>query len=239
MALELKLGERLEILRDDKRAVSTIEMITSKGRLVLSEPMCGTGTLPVKKGDKLYLYIFRESGMLTCAVTAEKIFKDRGLIFIEVEIRSKISRYQRRDFVRFDTLLPMSVLPIKGVENLNMLDDKAVVKAIVDRKLKGLFKDEDRIGGFTLDISGGGMRFFAKQMLEYGSAADCEVFLDDGNKISAAGRIVRCERDLYEGKFIMGAKFIGIADSLRDKIIKYIFAEQLKRRQAAKRLKDG
>ncbi|MDR0324703.1 MAG: PilZ domain-containing protein [Oscillospiraceae bacterium] len=236
--IELKLGERLEILREEKRAVSVIEMITTAGRLVISEPMSGTNRLPVKKDDKLSLYIFRESGMLTCTVTAENIFKERGLVFIEVEIRSKISRYQRRDFVRFDTLLPVSVWPLAGVPNADRLSDAEAVALLADRKLSGAANKDGMIGGFTLDISGGGLRYFSKEMMELGAVGSCEVFLDDGNRVSAAMRIVRCERDLYEGKYIMGAKFIGIEESLRNRIIKYIFAEQLKRRQQEKRLSE-
>ena len=235
---DLKLGERLELIRDDKRAVSVIETITPQGRLILSEPMCGTNRLPVRKDDKLSLYIFRDSGMLTCAVTIEEIIKERGLLFIEVEIRSKISRYQRRDFVRFDTLLPVSVMPLTGVENQENLSDKEAVNLLVDRKLSGHVAEEDMIGGFTLDISGGGLRFFSKDKLESGAVAWCEVFLTDADRVTAEMRIVRCERDLYEGKNIMGAKFIGIEEALRNRIIKYIFSEQLKRRQEARRLRD-
>jgi|GEM_PF-2363255 len=238
MTFELKPGERLEVLRDDKRAVSVIEMITKSGRLVISEPMIGSGRLPVKANDKLSLYIYRESGMLSCTVTAEKFYKERGLTLIEVEIRSKLSRYQRRDFVRFDALLPVSVWPLPGVEDPERMSDKEAVQIIADRRIKGTAAESELIGGFTLDLSGGGMRFFAGKMLDLHSIADCEVFLDDGERIVAVARIIRCERDLYEGKVIMGAKFIGIADHLRERVIKYIFSEQLKRRQAARRLRD-
>jgi c-di-GMP-binding flagellar brake protein YcgR len=236
MAFELKPGERLEVLREDKRAVSVIEMITAGGRLVISEPMVGLGRLPVKLHDKLNLYIYRDSGMLSCAVTAEKFLKERGMTFIEVEIRSKLSRYQRRDFVRFDTLLPVFIDPLTGVENAGGMSDTEAVRLVGDRKLSGTAAGEEALGGFTLDISGGGMRFFLNRMLELGSVAGCEILLDDANRITATMRVIRCERDLHEGQNIMGARFIGIQEGLRERIIKYIFAEQLKRRQMARRL---
>jgi c-di-GMP-binding flagellar brake protein YcgR len=37
----------------------------------------------------------------------------------------------------------------------------------------------------------------------------------------------------------MGARFIGIEEALRNRIIKYIFGEQLKRRQEARRTAAG
>jgi c-di-GMP-binding flagellar brake protein YcgR len=213
-----------------------IEMITPEGRLVISAPMRGTGHLPVRVGDVMSLYIFRDSGMLTCTVTAEDIFEDRGLKYIEVEIRSKISRYQRRDFVRFETLLPVSVWPLNGVGDPDSLSDKEAVQLLIDRRMKDVPEEDEILNGFTLDISGGGLRFFGKRMIEHGTLGTCEVFLTDDDKVTAQARIVRCEHDQFEGKSIMGAKFIGIAEPLRDKIIKYIFEEQLKRRRAAQRV---
>jgi c-di-GMP-binding flagellar brake protein YcgR len=234
----IKLGDRVEVLRDDRRAVSTVEAITPAGRLIISEPMSGTNLLPLHKGDKLDVFVLQGSGMLNFVVTAEEFIKERGLRFVEVEIRSKITRLQRRDFVRLDTHLPLSIIPLPDAEQSKSLSDNEAVSIVTDRRMSGQVTEEEIIGAITLDISGGGIRFFAKNKMEIESVADCEVLLDDGDKVSATIRIILCERDKHEGNVIMRARFIGISEPLRDKIIKYIFAEQLKRRRAAKRLSD-
>jgi c-di-GMP-binding flagellar brake protein YcgR len=236
---KLELGERLEVQREDRRAVSAIEMITPEGRIVISEPMSGTNRLPVYKGDKLGIFVIRGGGMLSFTVTAEEVVRERGLTFIEVEIRSKITRLQRREFVRFETLLPISVIPLSDAKQGKDLSDREAVAAVTDRRLSGMTKEDEIIGGFTLDISGGGLRFFCKRILEVGTVVCCEVLLDDGDKVSATARIIRNERNLHEGNVIMGARFIGISEPLREKLIKYIFSEQLKRRREAKRLQNG
>jgi c-di-GMP-binding flagellar brake protein YcgR len=235
MAVELRPGERLEVLREERRGVSVIEMISKNGRLVISEPMIGSGRIPVKKHDKLHLCIYRDSGMLSCVVTAEDFIKEGDLTLIEVEIRSKLSRYQRRDFVRFDALLPVRVFLLRDVENQQTLTDTEAVGLVSERMIAGLIDDRDAIEGITLDISGGGMRFVLPIMLEYESIMRCEVLLDNESKVSATSRIIRCERDLYEGQNIMGARFIGIEEMLRERVIKFIFAEQLKRRRSSGR----
>ena len=236
MGLDIKLGERLEVVVDDRRAVSVIEAIKPNGRLVISEPMCGTSRPSISRGDRLGIYIFRGTSMLSCTVSAEDFIEDGGLRFVELEIRSKLTRIQRRDFVRFDTLLPLMLVPL---ENSSELSDNEAVSIVADRRMSGSVTEEQMLGGFTLDISGGGMRFFCKKTLPLNSAADCEVLLDIGERVTAVGRIVRCEQDLHQGHPIMGMKFIGIAGTLREGIIKYIFAEQLRRRQEAKRLAEG
>jgi c-di-GMP-binding flagellar brake protein YcgR len=200
--------------------------------------MMGTNLLPVYKGDKLNLTFFQGSGMFNFTVTVEDIIKERGLTYLEVEIRSEISRLQRRDFVRLDTILPIAITPLPDVEHGKGLSDTEAVGIITDRRLAGDISEDEVVGGFTLDISAGGVRFFCKKPMEINSVADCDVFLEDGDKITASIRMILCERDLHEGNVVMRARFIGIAESLRDKIIKHIFAEQLKRRRAEKRLQD-
>ncbi|MCL2002670.1 MAG: PilZ domain-containing protein [Oscillospiraceae bacterium] len=228
---ELKLGERLEVIREDRRGVSKIETITPNGRLIISEPLYGLGRLPVKKKDLLTLCVFRETGILSFTVTAEKIIEDNNLTFIEVELRSKIVRHQRRNFVRFDTTLPMTVKPLY-TKSSESLGDKEAVGLLTARRLSGeSIPKEETLACTTLDISGGGARFFSKTELLLGIPADCELRLSDGFLVEASMRVVRVEYERHEGKSVMGAKFIGIQEALRERLIKYIFAEQLKQRR--------
>jgi c-di-GMP-binding flagellar brake protein YcgR len=230
MSVELKLGERLEVLREEKRAASVIEMITPQGRLVISEPMHGLGRLPVKKNDMLNMSVFRGSGILSFTATAERVFTERGLTFIEVEIRSKVSRHQRRNYVRFDTMLPMTALPLYTA-NAEHLSDKEAVGMLAARRLAGTPNSEDILSCTTLDISGGGVQFICKIELPRGTISDCGILLKDGTKAEASMRVLRSEYDLNEKQYTMCAKFIGIQETLRERIIKYIFNEQLRQRR--------
>jgi c-di-GMP-binding flagellar brake protein YcgR len=232
---DLKLGDRLEVFKDDKRAASMIETITPGGRLVISEPMYGLGRLPVKNNDLLTISVFRETGLLSFTATAEKIYYDNNLTFIEIEIRSKVTRNQRRDYVRFETMLKMIVKPLYR-SGSDMIGDKEAVGLLATRRISGEVIDADGIlSCMTLDISGGGARFFGRKELPRGTVADCEIILSDGGKIDACIRIIRNEQERHNGSVIMGARFIGIQEVLRERIIKYIFAEQLRQRKKANR----
>jgi c-di-GMP-binding flagellar brake protein YcgR len=227
---ELRLGDRLEVLWDDRRAASMIETITPEGRLIISEPMYGLGRLPVKKNNVLVLSVFRETGVLSFTVTAERIIQEGELTLIEVQIRSKVSRHQRRNYVRFETTLPMTAIPLYKA-NEDQISDREAVGLLTARRLAEKPRKEDILAGTTLDISGGGTRFSCTKELLRGAVADCEINLTDGSKITASIRILRVEHERHEGKSVMGAKFIGIQEVLREQIIKYIFAEQLRKRR--------
>jgi c-di-GMP-binding flagellar brake protein YcgR len=227
---DLKPGERLEVLREEKRGVSDVQALTAGGRLVISEPVHGEGRLPVNEGDLLRLFYCRPFGLLSCTVTAERIYQEDGVPLIEAEIRSQIRRQQRREFVRFETALPVSVIPLAEITESE--DDHSDALLIADRKLAGPMWEDMTVKGFTWDISGGGLRFTVGQKLSPGTLAACTVDLGDGNPVDAGIRVIRCEDDMEDRRrFIISAKFIGIDDSQRGKIIRYIFDEQSRRKR--------
>lgn len=236
--LNLRLGDRLEVLMGDKRAVAVVEETTPKGRLIITAPLSGTSRVLLSKREKLNVFAFQGSGILNFSVTVEGFSKENGMDYVEVEVCSKVNRLQRRDFVRYDTLLPITIVPLIDGEAGRELSDNAAVTAVADQRLSGKAEEEEKLSGFTLDISGGGLRFFCKKTFEMDSVFDCDVYLDDGDKISASMRIMRVEHEKYDGNTIMGARFIGIADTLRERLIKYIFNEQLKKRRTERRGRD-
>ncbi len=227
---DMKLGERLEVLRGEKRGVSDIQAFTTAGRVVISEPMHGEGILPVKEGDMLRLFYYRPFGMLSCIVTAERVYEERELTLIETELRSQVTRYQRREFVRFDAILPVRILPLVTAIESDGLDEETVTRLLADRTLTEPLRGEDALKGVTLDISGGGLRFICGQKIEVGTLAACAVFLTDKISVDANIRIVRSETD-PEDRATASAKFIGMDDDRRGKIIRYIFEEQSRRKK--------
>ncbi len=216
---DLKLGERLEVLRGDRHGVSNIQAFTKSGQVIISEPMHREAYLSVQEGDLLNLFYYRPFGMLSCVVTAERVYRDAELGLIETEIRSQISRHQRREFVRFETLLPVTVVPLVASAETNGINEDMAVRLLTDRLLTEAH--ENALEGITLDISGGGLRFTCPKKLIPGTLAACIVSLNDTESVCANIRAVRSEAGL-DGQFIIGAKFVGISDSRRGKIIRYI-----------------
>jgi len=68
-----------------------------------------------------------------------------------------------------------------------------------------------------------------KERIETGELLECELFLNDFNKVSFLGRVVRLteydsKNDVY--KYEIGVKFEKIEERDRERIIGYIFQEQ-------------
>jgi len=86
-------------------------------------------------------------------------------------------------------------------------------------------------GAFTpamvADISGGGIGLIVGQMIKKDIVVDLEMVLPDGHVAYAIGKAVRVSSAKDVNGYLVGVSFIRISEANRDKIIKYIFNEQL------------
>lgn len=87
--------------------------------------------------------------------------------------------------------------------------------------------EEEFIEGVTLDISGGGMRIKSSGRLTPGRRLQCLIKIGD-DLLPVSARVAR-ERVLeHPGQYEVGIAFEEISESVRTRIIRYIFSEQRK-----------
>jgi c-di-GMP-binding flagellar brake protein YcgR len=233
--LNINQGDKLNITKNDIRATSSVESITKNDRLVITEPLISNvDMMHTYKGDKLNVTVFQGGGRLDFDIEVTNITRERGLTFLEVKLCSDVKRTQRREYVRIETLLDLHIVPFPDTEKTKELDDGTAFAVVKKRRLSGTVTPDDMVTGNTLDISGGGIRFYSKTTLEKDSLADCLVILKDGDKILTPIKITFVEENTYENQLVMRAKFLNLPETAQEKLIKYICAEQLKKRQADK-----
>jgi len=82
--------------------------------------------------------------------------------------------------------------------------------------------------GTTIDISGGGIRFMTRGVLEAGQIINLKIYLPDKSPIATKARIIRIlEKAKDEGdpsKAVL--EYVDINENDREKIIKYVFEKQ-------------
>jgi c-di-GMP-binding flagellar brake protein YcgR len=115
---------------------------------------------------------------------------------------------QKRNFVRLDVMFTIEYYKI---------DDDVLEPQI--------FKATSR------DISGGGMRFHSKEIIELDTELEMKLNLTSHNQVSVCGKVVRCfPMDTIPG-YSIGVEFILLDKKDREKIIKFIFDRQRELRQ--------
>lgn len=121
----------------------------------------------------------------------------------------EIKKIQQRSFVRIDTMLHV---------NFKIFDTNQ--------------DNSPPINAMTKDISGGGLRIIYKHSIKLGARLQISFNIPDIGAVETLGEVMRVdklddERDLYG----IGIKFLNMPESLRSKIIKFIFKKQLEYRQ--------
>ncbi|HOM02076.1 MAG TPA: flagellar brake protein [Acetivibrio sp.] len=208
LKLELKL-QSLDGNGGDSVFVSEFEWAENDRIIYIAAPIKQGRIYPVGIGQKLEIVFIKDDSLyeFNGKVIGREVRHNISLL--RVEITSEIKRIQRRDFFRFDCSIPVSY-------------------RIVDKP--GIYDNQRKFTkSYTRDLSGGGVCIRLKERIETGQLLRCELSLNDFNKVSFLGRVVRLteydkENDVY--KYEIGIKFEEIEEKDRERIISYIFQEQ-------------
>ncbi len=233
MDYDLTLGERLDVIIGERRCISNVQEITRAGNLVISAPTYRSVIVPIPDGELVNVVYFRQSGMFSFVAALLRRYNDGNIELCEIEIKSPISKYQRRDFVRYDTVLPVRVSMLADAETLSGMSIEETLRRIFDRRYMGMPREGDYPSEdcLTLDISGGGLRFSARESYEKNCLLECTVTFSDEEEITVDALVMRAEEARNGLPWRIGVQFVNIEERLRRKIIKYIFNEQVKERQ--------
>lgn len=77
------------------------------------------------------------------------------------------------------------------------------------------------------DVGGGGIGIIVDRIIKKGTTVDLEMILPGGEMAYATGEAVRVSAARKSKGYLIGVSFRRISDANRDKIIKYVFQEQL------------
>ena len=232
MDYDLHLGERLDVLIGEKKCISDVQEITAKGTLYVTMPTHHTLTIPVHPGELVQMIYYRAQGMYSFVGGVLRSFKEGNLQLLEVQFKSPISKYQRRDFVRFEADLTVRTAKLAEASALANKSVEEILRTAYDKAeaLGASVALGDPVEGQTLDISGGGLRFVSPNSFEHNTLLHCTLWLKD-QPLKADAVVVRSDEDSESGSFVICVQFVGIEETDRRKIIKYIFSQQLKDRE--------
>ena len=141
-------------------------------------------------------------------------------------------KQQRREFFRMplETEIYYKIIKsgkVKDIDDNELKYDSEKAKKTKKYADKGLLEKDDGYRKFTTaEISAGGFKFKTKMEIEDGTYLDCKLVAND-EALPAVIQILGLKPDkdnpqLYEAR----AVFYKMSDSVRDRVIKYIFAQQ-------------
>ncbi|AEE96075.1 type IV pilus assembly PilZ [Mahella australiensis 50-1 BON] len=213
---DLNVGERIELEVEDDNGVKTtyisqVYNVLDQNHIVIAGPIKKGKIVLLSVGQPLGVIYYRSDGCYRiCAKITQRLKMDKDVYIYTIEAMGARERIQRRNYYRLGIVLPVQFRKMTESGDKNQF---ALHKA------------------YTLDISGGGMRITVSKRIpiKERDLLQCHILLDDDVKLEVKGIVVRIagannDSDTNE----IGVEFQDISNQVRDKLISFIFKQQLK-----------
>lgn len=216
----IKTGNRLEITlkkeSNDEKSVKTfisiVEDVYSNNRILIHMPISYGRIIKLKINEIYSMLFFTDKGMYKYDVKVLRHVNEGDFNFMLVELVNEGIKIQRREFYRFNCILPFK---------FEKLDDEK-------ENIVNYNKDRDIIisKGIIKDISAGGIRFISNESVEVNDYIKSLIVLKESYILILGKVLYKQEFPKSDYKYQYRVAFIDIQDSEKDFIIRYIFEEQ-------------
>lgn len=205
----MKIGERLAIILlnnngdEEDCLISQLLEFIDDDIMEIGMPISEGRLIPLRINSRIKVIYYKDNGQY--CFSAKVLSRRKGAIHsLRIQVLSDVKKIQRRDYFRLNTIVPIKV-------------------CYDDAKEESGYRCID---AFTLDISGGGLRFASKYDFSGLKSLMCQLNLRE-KILSVNARIVRNSSVYNEDySFEVGVEFINIEQKVREEIINYIFDEQ-------------
>lgn len=236
MDSRITIGDKLELKKietdvpetPDKRLPIYISQVldeSQSGEYLVSMPISEGKVIPLSIGQEFYATFYSKKGLLQCQVEVTGRYRQDELFLMEITQKTDLEKIQRREYFRLSCTQPLKYHVLNDVEQ-KMLEEQArcdIDEVTVEWK-----------GGTMLDLSGGGIWCVSSFREERNSVFQVCFDLTVNDKretIHAFAVLLRSERNQKNpALFDHHLMFWKMEQKLREKIIRFIFDEQRKKR---------
>lgn len=212
----VELGDKIELNRlatengEVESYSSKVQELTDTTITILA-PMDNGRIIPLELNSRFMVAIYNSKGLYKSEVVVSSRRKEEKLYLIVLTIVSRLQKYQRRQYYRMDCLMTFQYKD----DTSNQWNE-----------------------GLVLDISGGGLRFTSNEKLIQDKGVICHMNFEsnpDTQDLYITGQVVASDAiELDSRTYETRLQFDIISDEDREKVIKYIFDEERRRRKKEK-----
>ncbi|MCR5785396.1 MAG: PilZ domain-containing protein [Eubacterium sp.] len=216
---------------EEKVYLSVIYDIPNEEEILANIPQDHGKLILIPKGIEVFMICYGKNGLYSCNVRVKERFKASNAFLMQLEIISPVTKYQRRDYFRWNCMIDLDFRLLSAntrLEEINNDNMDYYIKQATSGNIES---------GTILDISGGGIRFSSKKKYEDGSLILMTFIIKNEFVFSQPvllGRLLQCyyneNTKLYENR----VQFQEISKQDRELIVKYIFEEERRTRNSMK-----
>ena len=233
----IRSGNKVEIRQtktelagaNPKVYVSKVLRVYDNGELEIIMPMENDKYVLLNLGNRFDFVFYVGASLYRGIGQIKERFKAKNLYVLKVEMKTQLTRFQRREYYRFPCMMEVEYYNLpKVLEDKKMEPDK-LVAAMEEIAGKSLGHQAT-----ILDISGGGVKIISKEPMKVGGYVILELkllFTDAEKTYCVKGKVLSCRRvgDLATRNEVR-MEFVMENQKVREDIIRYIFEEERKMR---------
>lgn len=236
----LREGDRVEIneIQPGNKKVSgyasQVLELRENGNVRISMPFYKGRLIPLNKGVKYDAFFYTSKGLYYSRVELVERYKTGNIYIAEIEPRTELQKYQRRQYYRLEKSIELLYTEIDEQEYETMVTENLIPERISNRdnNMQIIHK------GATIDISGGGLRFVGRNRIEPRQKIYIE-FNIVCEKRELLYRIPANVITVFElptdnKSFEHRVEFQNLSREYREMLIRYIFEEERKIRKLQK-----
>lgn len=221
----------------EKQYVSSLLEEPDGNEMKISMPIDSGKIIPLPVGGKYLMVFYTQKGLYQCKCEIIKRYKEERMFVMIVRTFTALERNQRREFFRLNCIIDIlyravsteEIVLQKRVESGRFLNDDDRKNCL--QKLEQLQNDFLHEGVVT-DISGGGLRFNSTKELEKDKELVVKIVLpaDEGEfGLNLHAEVISSiANPNHHNSFDNRLRFVNLEDEDREKIIKFVFAQERK-----------
>jgi c-di-GMP-binding flagellar brake protein YcgR len=203
--------------------------VNNNGNMVIDMPMYKGKIILLSVGTRYEMIFYTRNGLYRGVGQVTDRYKDGKFFMVRMELKTKLTKFQRREYFRLQCILSVDGWELSRDEALTISNDE-LAKRITDPEIVATMAN-----GIIVDISGGGIRFISERRHEEDDCMIIRTQLQNESldqELLVLVSVVSCRKaspnmERYETR----AEFMHLGKSLRETIIKYIFDEDRKIRK--------
>lgn len=236
--LELKKVRHVETV-PEVNYVSRFLYQKSVDEAVVEMPVKAGVMVPLEPGESYQVCFFTSKGLYQCQSQVIDRYYEDSLPVAVLKLRSEFEKLQRRQYYRMECLLQLEYATVtEDALRTMVLQKGALGEKIVKKDGADVGEQSVKVRyypGTILDISGGGIRFNSEHAAENGDFVAIHVAFADPQLHSLHTLFAKVLTVIpvqnRSGVFEHRVEFVSITNAERERIIRYIFLEERKRRK--------
>lgn len=194
---------------DEDAETIDVYMPTYQGKLIL-----------MTQGVEYYITFVVPGAIYRCKAKVVERIKNRATFIARMKLVTGIEKFQRRQYFRLDCALEVRYRKLTVDESVSLVDKKPI----------DFNETIPLVKSVMVDISGGGMRFLSTIKVDMGSFIFIKFKLKKDFEIFGRIRHVR-PAERRPGVYEHRVEFLGLENSDRETIVRYIFEQERQRRK--------